>query len=216
MVIFDGRREAGSILAGELSPLKAKLKDPIVLGIPRGGVPVGFSVAEALGCPLDVIALRKLPIPDSPEAGFGAVTLDKIAILNEKFLSQIYLSKPQIDSIIDTVYREVLRRNRVYRRKRPFPQLKGRSVILTDDGLATGYTMLAAVEFTKSKGAEEVIVAVPVAHHDAYNMVKQKADKMVALHISELPFFAVAQFYKEFTDMSDEEVISYLDKGEVS
>lgn len=211
MVIFRDRREAGEILAKELQILRSKLKDPIVLGIPRGGVPIGFIITKALRCALDAIVLRKLPIPHNPEAGFGAVTLDKIPIFNEEILSQINLPKQQVNEIIDEVYKEVLRRNNVYRHNKPFPDLKGRSVILSDDGLATGYTMLAAVGFAKRKNAADIIVAVPVAHRQAYNIVKKKADKVIALEVSDLPFFAVAAFYKEFTDMSDEEVVSYLD-----
>lgn len=210
MLIFNDRQEAGNILAEKLQPLKPKLKNPIVLGIPRGGVPIGFIVAKALECPLDTIVLRKLPIPHNPEAGFGAVTLDKIAILNEKLLAQIHLSKPQIDGIIDNVYKEVLRRNNVYRRDKPFPDLNGRCVVLTDDGLATGYTMLAAIEFSKRKGAAEIIAAVPVAHREAYNLVKKEADEVVVLHISDFPYFAVASFYRGFSDMPDEEVIAYI------
>lgn len=210
MVIFNDRQEAGNVLAGKLQPLKPRLKNPIVLGIPRGGVPIGFIVAKALECPLDTIVLRKLPIPHNPEAGFGAVTLDKIAILNEKLLSEINLSKPQVDRIIDNVYKEVLRRNNVYRRDKSFPSLDGRSVILTDDGLATGYTMLAAIEFSKRKGAAEIIAAVPVAHREAYNLVEKEADEVIVLHTSDFPYFAVASFYREFSDMPDEEVIAYL------
>lgn len=212
MLIFSDRQEAGDILAKRLLALKSKLKNPIVLGIPRGGVPIGFLIAKALECPLDTIVLRKLPIPYNPEAGFGAVTLDKIAIFNERLLSQINLSQIQINRIIDDVYKEVLRRNRVYRRNKPFPELNGRSVILSDDGLATGYTMLAAVEFTKRKGALEIIVAVPVAHREAYNIVRKEADEVIVLHISDFPYFAVASFYREFPDMGDEEVFSYLER----
>lgn len=212
MLIFSDRQEAGNILAERLHPSKPKLKDPIVLGIPRGGVTIGFFVAKALECPLDAIVLRKLPIPYNPEAGFGAVTLDKIAVLNEALLSQINLSQTQVNRIVDDVYKEVLRRNRVYRQNKPFPNLKGRSVILTDDGLATGYTMLAAVEFSKRKNAAEIIAAVPVAHREAYNLVKDEADEVIALHTSDLPYFAVASFYREFPDMSDAEVVSYFKK----
>lgn len=212
MLIFGNRQEAGNILAKRLQAFKPKLKNPIVLGIPRGGVPIGFLIAKALECPLDIIVLRKLPIPDNPEAGFGAVTLDKIAILNKALLSQINLSEPRVNRIIDNVYKEVLRRNRVYRRNKPFPCLDECAVILTDDGLATGYTMLAAVEFAKRKKPLEVIVAVPVAHREAYNLVKKEVNEVMVLHVSDFPYFAVASFYREFPDMSDEEVISYLER----
>lgn len=210
MVLFDNRQDAGRLLVEELLPLRSKLKDPIVLGIPRGGIPVGFQIAKILECPLDTIVLRKLPIPANPEAGFGAVTLDKVVIFNESLLARLYLSQDSINKIVDNVYKEVLRRNRVYRKDKPFPALDNRSVILTDDGLATGYTMLAGIEFSRKRKAKEIIVACPVGHRQAYRLVKKKADKMIILHISDLDYFAVASFYKEFPDMSDAEVISYL------
>lgn len=210
MVYFSSRKEAGVVLSQKFLPLKDKLRDPIVFGIPRGGVSIGFQVAKALDCSLDTIVLRKLPLPEDPEAGFGAVTLDRTTILNERILSQVNLSSHFIERIIDNVYKEVLRRNRVYRKDKTFPDLNERSVILTDDGLATGYTMLAAIKFVKEKGTQEIIVGVPVAHREAYNLVKQQVDKVIALHISDLPFFAVASFYREFPDMSDQEVVSYL------
>lgn len=210
MVIFGNRQEAGRILAEKLLPQKERLKNPIVFGIPRGGIAVGFSIAEALECPLDAISLRKLPVPESPEVGFGALTLDKTAIFNERLLSGLNLSELEINKIINNVYREVLRRNKAYRQDRPFPLLEERTVILSDDGLATGYTMLAAIKFAKKRGVGQLIAAVPVAHREAYNLVKKEADNVVVLHISDLPYFAVASFYREFPDMSDEEVVSYL------
>lgn len=211
MILFSDRLHAGDFLAKELSLLKPQLEDPIVLGIPRGGIPVGYRVAKSLASPLDTIVLRKLPIPTSPEAGFGAVTLDRIVIFNEELLSQIDLNDDGIDRIIHDVYKEVLRRNQVYRKGRPFPSLEKRSVILTDDGLASGFTMLAAVKFVRKRKAGEVIVAVPVAHRHAFDLVRKKSDRMVVLHISDAPYFAVASFYREFPEMSDQEVISYLE-----
>jgi putative phosphoribosyl transferase len=211
-MFFDDRPSAGKLLAERLLSLKLALKNPIVLGIPRGGIPIGDCIAKALNAPLDVLVLRKLPIPDNPEAGFGAVTLDKIPIFNELLLPQLGLTGPQINKIIDNVHKEVIRRNKLYRKDRPLPILKGRSVILTDDGLATGFTMLAAVRFAKGEKAGEVIVAAPVAHQEAYRIIEREADKTVVLHISRDPYFAVASFYREFTDMEDSEVIAYLEK----
>lgn len=210
MILFRNRLEAGEKLSEELSALKPAPKDPIVLGIPRGGVPVGYRIAQALGSPLDTIVLRKLPMPRNPEAGFGAVTLDKVAIFNQDLLSLIDLNKLEKEKIIDDVYKEVLRRNKVYRQSKPFPDLEKRSVILTDDGLATGYTMLAAVKFVRKKKAGQIIVAVPVAHREAYELVSRESDKIIVLHVSDEPYFAVASFYRSFPDMSDEEVVSYL------
>jgi predicted phosphoribosyltransferase len=212
MMLFQDRLQAGDKLAQRLRELKIPLQDPIILGIPRGGVPVGERVAETLGAPLDTIVLRKLPIPASPEAGFGVVTMDKTTIFNEEMLSHIYLSDKAIQEIVDEVYAEVLRRNRVYRKGRTFPSLDGRSVILTDDGLATGFTMLGAVRFAKKRKAGQTIAAVPVAHRGAYDLVRDECDQTVVLHISDQPYFAVASFYDQFPDMRDEEVVSYLEK----
>ena len=210
MAIFSDRIEAGQLLADKLAQIKSRLVDPIVLGIPRGGVPIGSCIAKAIGAPLDVIVLRKLPIPDNPEAGFGAVTIDKVTIFNESMAGYLGLNEKEINGIVERVYKEVLRREKVYRKNRPFPPLAGRSVILTDDGLATGITMLAAVKFAWAKMAKEIIIAVPVAHQEAFDLLKKEADRVIVLHVDNAPFFAVASFYREFTDMKDEEVISYL------
>jgi putative phosphoribosyl transferase len=212
MILFSDRLQAGDFLAKKLSLFKSQLKDPIVLGIPRGGIPIGYRLAKSLASPLDTMVLRKLPMPTDPEAGFGAVTLDRTVIFNQELLSFIHLDDDQIDKIIHDVYQEVLRRNQVYRKGRPFPSLEKRSVILADDGLASGFTMLAAVKFVRKRKAQEVIVAVPVAHRQAFDLVRSESDQMVVLHISDAPYFAVASFYREFPEMSDQEVISYLEK----
>ena len=211
-MLFDDRSQAGELLAKRLLELKVTLKDPIVLGIPRGGVAVGEPIARALKAPLDILVLRKLPIPDNPEAGFGAVALDKIPIFNESLLPRLGLTDARINKIVEEVYKEVVRRNKVYRKDKPLPPLKGRSVILADDGLATGFTMLAAVRFARKKEAKEVIVAAPVAHEEAFRMIEGEADKVLVLHVSRQPLFAVASFYEDFHDMEDSEVSAYLGK----
>lgn len=211
MILFKNRKEAGVSLAKELGRSTIKLSNPIVFGIPRGGIPIGYQIAKQLGCPLDTIVLRKLPIPDDPEAGFGAVTLDKVTVLNEPLVSQLGLEKSEIDRIIRTVYQEVLRRNKVYRQGKPVPVLTNRSVILADDGLASGYTMLAAIQFARQHQGKDIIVVSPVAHREAYQLVKQQADRVLVLHLSGLLYFAVASFYCEFPDMADTEIIAYLE-----
>ncbi|MGE5307884.1 MAG: phosphoribosyltransferase [Deltaproteobacteria bacterium] len=208
--VFASRLQAGELLAEKIAQERAKLADPIVLGIPRGGVPVGSAVSQKLGCPLDVIVLRKLPIPQNPEAGFGAVTLDRTVVLNEDLLSQLFLTKEEISSVVDEVYAEVRRRDEVFRKGKLFPSLTGRSVIITDDGLATGYTMLAAIDFCRRKLPTDVIAAVPVCHEAAYEMVKKRADQVFTLQISRSPVFAVASFYEQFPEMTDQEVVAYL------
>ncbi len=209
-VLYKDRAQAGELLAAELA--RRRPKDPIVLGIPRGGVPVGEPAAKALDCPLDVIVLRKIPIPWSPEAGFGAVTLDKTVVLNERLVSQERITRAMIEEGVKEVYKEVLRRDRVYRGGRPFPALKGKTAVIVDDGLASGFTMLAAVKYAKSRGASRVVVASPVSSDTAYALLEPKCDELVALHVDHGLWFAVASFYERFPDMDDSEVIEILER----
>jgi putative phosphoribosyl transferase len=212
-VLFEDRFDAGRKLAGLLRRKDHRFKDPIVLGIPRGGIPVGAVVAGELGCELDTIVLRKISIPQDPEAGFGAVTLDKTVILNQELLEYVKITKEQMDKEIEEVYQEVLRRDAVYRGKKPFPDLKDRSVILIDDGLASGYTMLAAVKFCGNKNPERIVVAVPVASDSAAELIGKEVDEFVVLHTSHSFYFAVASFYENFEDMEDKEIVEILKKS---
>ena len=212
MVLFEDRLDAGEKLSKRMNDLKPGLKEPLVIGIPRGGIPVGYPIAQAFDAELDFIVLRKLPIPDNPEAGFGAVTLGREAIFNRQMLPHLGLRQAEINSIVDEVYDEVLRRDQVFRRGRPAPRLQDRSVIVNNDGLASGYTMLAAVNYVRRQGAENIIAAVPVAHENAYALIQSHVDKLIAYHVSSGPVFAVASFYRRFPDLPDQEVIHYLDK----
>lgn len=205
---FLNRLQAGELLAEELE--RRSLKDPTVLGIPRGGVPIAAAIAKRLSCPIEVVVLRKLPLPWSPEAGFGAVTLDRTLILNEPMVKSLGLRREEIERIAQEVYQEVLRRDRIYRGERPFPDLCGRTAILCDDGLATGYTMLAAVEFVRKKGPVRIVVASPVASETAVKVLAPHVDELVLLHVSCALRFAVADFYEDFSEMGDEEVVEIL------
>lgn len=211
---FPNRLRAGELLAEELE--RRGLKDPIALGIPRGGVPIAAVIAKRLSCPIEVVVLRKLPIPWSPEAGFGAITLDRTLILNEPTVKSIGLGLEEIERIAQGVYQEVLRRDRVYRGERPFPDLCGRTAVLCDDGLATGYTMLAAVEFVRKKGPIRIVVASPVASDRAVEVLAPHGDELVLLHVSYALRFAVADFYEDFSDISDEEVVEIILKSQIS
>lgn len=209
--MFENRLDAGNQLSKEL--LRFKGEQVVVLAIPRGGVPVAFPIATSLGAPLDVISPRKIPIPDNPEAGFGAVTEDGTIVLNDLLVAEIGLTPEQIDIEAEKVRREVERRIKKYRGGRSPPDLQGKTVIIVDDGLASGYTMLAAVESVKTHRPKRIIVAIPVAPVRSINLVEPYVDEVVALIKSRAWAFAVASHYWSFPDLSDEEVLEYLEKA---
>lgn len=209
-ILFEDREEAGRRLA-EAYPGPAD--DPVVLGIARGGIPVGYSLAVALGGTLDVVTARKLPIPWNPEAGFGAVAPDGSVFLNRDMVLRLGLGETEIGEIAQEVLQEVRRREEAYRGKRPFPSLEGREVILTDDGLATGYTMLAAISMARKRRPRLLAVAVPVSPEDTARMIESRVDLFLCLHRSRRYPFAVAEFYRDFRDLTDEEVRDYLERS---
>ncbi|MBN2025703.1 MAG: phosphoribosyltransferase [Actinobacteria bacterium] len=208
--LYKDRDDAGRKLAGSY---RGPQNDVVVLGIPRGGVPVGYHLAAATGGGLDVVVVRKLPIPSNPEAGFGAVAPDGSIVLNDEMMMRIRLPQEEIEDIAAEVLREVNRRERVYRGERPFPELAGRDVVITDDGLATGYTMIAAIRMARSQRPASVSAAVPVSPSDTADRVRPLVDHFHCLQVSRGYPFAVAGFYRDFHDMSDEEVIAYLDNA---
>jgi putative phosphoribosyl transferase len=210
-VAFTDRREAGRQLGKRLSSYQGQ--DCLVLAIPRGGLPVGYEIAHALDCPLDVIVPRKLPIPWSPEAGFGAILPDGTRVLNERMVEDLGLTQVQVDGIATRVLAEVRRREMLYRQTRPEPDLTGRVVILTDDGLATGYTMIAAVHAIRKRSPREVVVAVPISPRGTAREVARVADRLLVLHLSDAVFFAVGGFYDNFHDLPDAEAKQYLDQA---
>jgi putative phosphoribosyl transferase len=209
---FRDRQEAGRELA---RAVREHVSGPAtVLAIPRGGVLVGRPVAEDLSAPLDVVMLRKLPLPRSPEAGFGAVALDGTVVLNEELVLFSRLTADRIDRIVAEVTEEVRRRARVYRGDRLPAPLEGRTVVLVDDGLASGYTMLAALRMVRKSEAERVLVAVPVSPMRSIEMIEREADRLVCLVAQETGSFAVAGFYLDFHDPADEEVLAALNLAE--
>ena len=212
-MIFRDRREAGKMLAERLESFRGQ--SPLVLAIPRGGVPVGCEISKALHAPFDLIIPRKLPIPYNTEAGFGAVTPDGTVVLNDELVRQLGLSKAEIDSIVMTVLDEVQRRVKAYR---PGPSIdpKGKTVIITDDGLASGYTMIAAVRDVRKKSPKKVIVAVPCSPRSSVERLQEEADEVISLAIQEYGSFAVASYYEEFPDLSDGQVLAMLGTCPVS
>jgi len=207
--IFRDRHDAGKRLADALTPYAGK--DSIVLAIPRGGVPVAIEVATKLGSDLEVIVARKIPIPGNPEAGYGAVTEDGVIVLNEPLVAHLGLTPLEIRKQADTVKAEIERRRALYRGNLTSPALENRTVVIVDDGLASGYTMIAAVASLRHKGAGKVVAAVPVASADAFRQVKRLADDVVCLVVARSLWFAVASFYDHWYDLSDDEVIKYLE-----
>lgn len=209
--MFYTREQAGKELAKEVYKL-FKGKNIIVLAIPRGGVPVGIPIARKLKAKFDLVIPRKIPIPWNPEAGFGAVTSDGSLVLNRPLVKQLGLSKELIKELSKGVIKEIKRRVKVYRKNRPSLNLKNKTVVIVDDGLASGYTMLAAVKSVKKQKPKSVFVAVPVSSYSAYREVRPKVNDLICLHTSAEPVFAVASFYHDFPELADEEIIELINK----
>ncbi len=206
---FRDRADAGKRLAEKLGHYRGE--QVIVFAIPRGGVPVATEVAGQLNVPLDVVVPRKITIPYNPEAGYGAVTEDGSIVLNEPLVKQLRLGETEIQHQAQEVMAEVARRMSVYRGKIRAPVVEGKSAIIIDDGLASGFTMLAAIKSMRQRQAGKIIVAVPVASGAAYDLVKPSADEVVCLIIARIYRFAVASFYYNWYDLTEEEVITYLE-----
>jgi predicted phosphoribosyltransferase len=211
---FDNREDAGRALAGALREYGGR-SDVVVLGLPRGGVPVAAEVARALGAPLDVFVVRKIGAPTQPELAMGAVSTGGVVVVNEEIVRELAVSREEFDEVAAREKREVGRREQSYRGNRPAPDLSGKVVILVDDGLATGATMRAAVEAVRRQGPSRVIVAVPVAALDTCEQMRREADEVVCGETPE-PFLAVGLWYRDFSQTSDEEVRDLLERSRIS
>jgi len=207
--VFKDRLHAGELLAIKLKGHVTK-ENVQLLAIPAGGVPVGYMVAKGLDVPLDVVVVRKVQIPWNPEAGFGAVAWDGTVILNEPLVRQLGLTTELIQLCISKTQEGVEERLEKFRGEKPPPDLRDKTVIMVDDGLASGFTMLAAVKSVRNQGPEKVIVAVPTASTSAVQLVVPSVDKLICLNIRGGPFFAVADAYQKWYDLSDEEVVEFL------
>ncbi|MDO8725857.1 MAG: phosphoribosyltransferase family protein [Candidatus Methanoperedens sp.] len=208
--VFRDRVHAGELLASKLKPYVGK--DSIVLAIPSGGVPIGSTIAKELGLQMDLIIVRKLPIPYNTEAGFGSMSWNEEVKLNEKLVEQLQLSDHEIDSIIRDVKSELDKRMEIFRGNRPFPELKGKTAIIVDDGLASGYTLLAAISSVKGLSPARIIVAVPTASKNAVDLLAPYVDEIFCLNIRETKIFAVADAYQEWHDLTQQEVLKLLGK----
>lgn len=212
--MFRDRRHAGDLLAGLLAHYRSQ-DQTIVLGLPRGGVPVAAAVAHALALPLDVLLVHKIGAPSEPEFAVGAVAADGLLLLDEKTMGRMHISRTALEHAIAREREELSRRQQLYREDRPPLALKGMTTILVDDGLATGYTMLAAVRAVRQQRPARVVVAVPVAAREVLDRLRKEADEVVC---AEVPpqLQAVGQFYQDFRQISDEQVVEELERGRIS
>jgi len=208
---FLDHRHAGQQLAARLVEWAAHrdLADLLVVALPRGGVPVAAEVARALGAPLDIVVVRKIGAPGNPETGIGAIAGDEPPLYDHRALRMLSLSEEDLADDVARERAELRRREGVYRRGRPAPAVRGRSVIVVDDGLATGVTARAALRHLRAQGPAHLVLAVPVCAPDAAAAVREEADDLVCLHRPE-SFWSVGEWYEEFAQVSDDEVISTL------
>jgi predicted phosphoribosyltransferase len=206
-MIFKDRHEAGQRLAEKLKEYKNK-KDIIVLGIPRGGVEVAFEVAKRLKATLNIVVTKKIGHPFEAEFAIGAVSPGNY-IVDEKYGDEA--GKDYIKNTVKEMNKEIKRRYRAYT-KGKMPEIKNKIIIVVDDGLATGFTMLAAIKYARSKNPKKLIVAIPVAAQDSFEKVKEASDEIICLHIPSF-FGAVGSFYREFMQLEDREVKSYLEES---
>ncbi len=201
---FRDRSEAGRLLADQLHAYERQT-NTLVLALPRGGMPVGFEIASKLALPLDVLVVRKLGVPGQEELAMGAIASGGLRVLNEEVLRAMPHAAAMVAAVTNEEAREVERRERDYRQERPEPKLDGRVVILVDDGLATGATMLAAIAALRKKNPAKIVVAVPVCPPDTKQEIERAADEVVILFAPHW-FRGVGQFYENFAQLSDETV----------
>jgi putative phosphoribosyl transferase len=207
--LFQNRRQAGQQLAASLEEY-ANRSDVLVLALPRGGVPVGYELAKALRVPLDVFVVRKLGVPGQEELAMGAIAPDGVRILNAEVVRHLGISEWVIAAVAAAEQKELERRNQLYRDARPAPAVEGRTVILVDDGLATGSTMRAAVAALRQRRPAKIVIAVPVAAASTCEELKLEVDRIVC-GLTPEPFHGVGEWYEDFSQTTDEEVRDLLD-----
>ena len=205
---FRNRTEAGRALATDLREYAGR-DDVLVLALPRGGVPVAFEVARELGAPLDVFIVRKLGVPGHEELAMGAIATGGVRVLNDVVVQRLRIPDHVIDAVARQEQQELERREREYRDGRPAPDVRGRTVLLVDDGLATGATMRAAAQALRLQAPARVVVAVPVAAAETCREVRDQVDEVVCTTTPE-PFFGVGMWYDDFTQTTDQEVHDLL------
>lgn len=212
---FRDRQEAGRLLARELQNRLGDRDDLIVLALPRGGVPVAYEIAHELRAPLDIFVVRKLGVPGHEELAMGAIASGGVRVLNDEVVSYLRVPQRTIDAVAEREEHELERRERAYRGSRPPLDVKGKTVIIVDDGLATGSTMRAACAALRRLGPREIMVAVPVAAQETCRDFQNEVDQMICLRTPE-PFQAVGLWYDDFSQTTDEEVHELLEKAQAA
>jgi predicted phosphoribosyltransferase len=211
--IFKNRTDAGQFLAEKLTQYMNRA-DVVVLALPRGGVPVAYEVAQRLNAPLDVFVVRKLGVPGYEELAMGAIASGGVRVLNLDVLSHLLIHEAIIDQVTEFELSELKRRERLYRGNRPPLEVKGKTVIIVDDGLATGSTMRAAVKALRQKQPKKIVVAVPVGARETCDSFENEVDTMAVCAITPEPFQAVGLWYQDFSQTTDEEVRELLARAD--
>lgn len=206
---YRDRQEAGTVLASQLSSYRGQ--HTVALAIPNGGVPVAAVIAGELDAELYLVIVRKLQIPDNPEAGFGALTSDGHLMLNHKLIDRLGLTEADVSRQKEKALQSIRSRQEYFGNRAEIPPLNGRTTVIVDDGLASGFTMEAAIASARTRGAGPIVVAVPTSSRSAYRRVESKADRMVCPDVSRLPIFAVADAYRNWYDVDEEEVSRILE-----
>ncbi len=207
--VFNERKDAGKKLAQFLKD-KLEEKGILVFAVPSGGVPVAKEISKELKAPLDLLIVRKIQLPWNTEAGFGAMNLDKDVVLNEELIKSLNLSQEDIEKQKEKTWKTLIERNKIFRNNKPFPDIKGKTVVIVDDGLASGYTLRAAIKFLKKREPKKIIVAVPTCSKHSAEEISQFVDEIYCLNVRDIYPFAVADAYKEWHDLSADEVIEIL------
>ncbi|SHL34000.1 Predicted phosphoribosyltransferase [Nitrosospira sp. Nsp11] len=208
---FADRAEAGKRLAEALAGY-ARRTDVLVLALPRGGVPVAYEVAQTLAVQMDLWLVRKLGVPGQEELAMGAIAGNDTRVLNRDIISVLNIDRTTIEAVIVKEQAELERRNLLYRQGRPSPNIEGKTIIIIDDGLATGATMRAAIASLRHAGAAKIIAAVPVGAAATCGKIEQEADELVCLYTPE-PFYGVGQWYSDFSQTPDESVLALLESA---
>jgi putative phosphoribosyl transferase len=212
--VFRDRLQAGKLLSERLRGYSGDKGNVVLLALPAGGVPVGHVVAKELGISMDLMIVRKIQIPWNTEAGFGAVTWDGEKVLNENLIRRLGLTKKDVEESISQTKKTIQERVKKFKKDKLMSDLKDKVVMLVDDGLASGFTMLAAVRSARKRTPKKIIVAVPTASLGAVKLLAPEVDEIFCLNIRSGPVFAVADAYKNWYDLRDEEVIKILQSGE--